>query len=81
MGEVGMGMAAGELGRETISMDGDRRPQMARAGVPRLLVRERGYPRVRFGVDREGPASLLVVGESVLEGERRVRLIARVAIV
>ena len=76
-----MGIASGEPGQEMISMDGDRHPQMARTGVPHLLVHERGYLRVRLGVDREGPASLLAVGESVFGGESQVRLIARVAIV
>ena len=64
-----------------ISIDGDRRPRMVRVEGLRLLVRRRGYPRVRFGVDREGPASEFALGESVLEGERRVHFIARVAIV
>ena len=64
-----------------ISIDGDRRPRMVRVEGLRLLVRRRGYPRVRFGVDREGPASEFVLGESAFEGESHARFIARVAIV
>ena len=80
------GIASGEPGRETSSMLGLRRSVLEGRGVGRRAWdRARGYPRVREGVvlgaTREGPASELRGIKSVLDGERRVRLIAQVAIV
>ena len=67
-------------------MLGLRRSVLEGRGVGRRARdRARGYPRVRegvvLGVTQEGPASELGSVESVLDGERRARLIARVAIV
>ena len=81
-----MGIAAGEPGREMSLMLGLQRSVLEGRGVGRRARdRTRGCPRVRegviLGVTREGPASELGSVESVLDGESRARLIARVAIV